>query len=116
MATRTPLFNRTQPGGVFTISDVVAHPGDIWWVCSTTGVDAAGYGQNPDAPCATINYAYDLATAAQSDVIYVMPGHEETLLNATTLVPDKAGISIIGLGRGITARSSTSTTPTPRSF
>lgn len=100
MATRTPLFNRVQPGGVFTISDVIQHPGDIWWVNSATGTDGAGYGQNPDAPCATIDYAYNLATASQGDVIYVMPGHEETILNATTLVPDKAGISIIGLGRG----------------
>ena len=23
MATRTPLFNRVQPGGVFTVSDVI---------------------------------------------------------------------------------------------
>ena len=101
MATRTPLFNRVQPGGVFTISDVVNHPGDIWWVDSATGVDGAGYGQNPDAPCATWNYAYDLATAAKGDVIYLMPGHEETIINATTIVPDKAGISTIGLGRGM---------------
>jgi hypothetical protein len=101
MANRTPLFNRVQPGGVFTISDVVNHPGDIWWVDYTTGVDGAGYGQNPDAPCKTINYAYDLATASKGDVIYVMPGHEETIMNATTLVADKAGISIIGLGRGM---------------
>lgn len=100
MATRTPLFNRVQPGGVFTISDVINHPGDIWWVDSGSGVDAAGYGQNPDSPTATIDYAINLATADQGDVIYVMPGHLETILNATTIVPDKAGISIIGLGRG----------------
>jgi hypothetical protein len=100
MANRTPLFNRVQPGGVFTISDVVNHPGDIWWVNSATGVDAAGYGQNPDMPVATINYAIGLATASKGDVIYIMPGHLETIINATTIVPNKAGISFIGLGRG----------------
>ena len=100
MTSRTPLFNRAQPGGVHTISDVVAHPGDIWWVNSATGVDGAGYGQNPDSPTATINYAIGLATASKGDVIYVMPGHLETIINATTIVPNKAGISIIGLGRG----------------
>ena len=42
-------------------------------------------------------------TANQGDVIYVLPGHTETVANATTIVPDVAGISIIGLGRG-TAR------------
>jgi hypothetical protein len=101
MANRTALFNRAQPGGVFTVSDIVEHPGDIWFVDSGIGVDGAGYGQNPDAPCATWNYAYDLATAAQGDVIYLMPGHTEVILNATTIVPDKAGITTIGLGRGM---------------
>ena len=100
MANRTPLFSRAQPGGVFTISDVVNHPGNIWWVDSATGVDGAGYGQNPDAPCATWNYAYDLATASQGDVIYLMPGHNEAIINATTIVLDTAGITTIGLGRG----------------
>ena len=101
MATRTPLFNRVQPGGVFTISDVVTHPGDVWWVDSATGTDAAGYGRNSDAPFATIDYAINSATASQGDVIYIMPGHLETIVINTTIVPDVAGLTFIGLGRGM---------------
>ena len=100
MANRTALFNRVQPGGVFTITDIEQHPGDVWFVHSSTGTDAAGYGQNPDSPCATLDYAIGLATASQGDVIYVLPGHNESLTAGTSCVVDKIGLSIIGLGRG----------------
>ena len=98
---RTALFSRRQAGGLFTIADVAEHPGDIYFVGSTvTGAsDAAGFGQNPDAPFATIDYAIGNCTASQGDVIYVLPGHNEGLGDAQIAV-DKAGISIVGLGSG----------------
>ncbi len=102
MGNRTALFSRTQPGGVFTIADIDEHPGDIFFVHSGTGTDGAGYGQNPDSPVATIDYAIGLCTDSKGDVIYVMPGHNEGLGNAQIAV-DVAGISIIGLGRGSAA-------------
>jgi hypothetical protein len=102
MGNRTALFNRTQPGGVFTISDIVDHPGDIWFVDSGIGVDGAGYGQNPDAPFATLDYAIGQCTASQGDVIYVMPGHAESTSGANVELfdLDVAGVSVIGLGWG----------------
>jgi len=96
---RTPLFSRHQPGGVFMITDPGLTPGDTFFVHSGTGTDGAGYGKNPDAPVATIDYAIGLCTANKSDVIYVLPGHNEGLGNAQIAV-DIAGVSIIGLGRG----------------
>lgn len=48
----------------------------------------------------TIQAAVDAATASRGDVIYVMPGHIETVTAAAGLSLDKAGISIIGFGRG----------------
>ena len=98
MATRATLFSRTQPGGVYTITDIEQHPGDVWFVKSGTGTDGAGYGQNPDSPFATIDYAIGQCTASQGDVIYVLPGHAETCTAAVTC--DVAGVSIIGLGKG----------------
>lgn len=99
---RTPLFNRIQPGGVYMITDPGYTPGETFFVHSGTGTDGAGYGRNPDAPVATIDYAIGLCTANKSDVIYVLPGHNEGLANAQIAV-DVAGVSIIGLGRGADA-------------
>jgi hypothetical protein len=85
---------------VFTISDLVAHPGDIWFVDSGIGVDGAGYGQSPDTPVATLDYAVGLCTANNGDVIYVMPGHAETIIGDSGVDIDVAGVKVIGLGWG----------------
>ena len=100
--TRTALFSRHQPGGVFTIDDLEQHPGDILFVNNTVtaATDATGYGQNPDAPFATLDYAIGQCTASNGDVIYVMPGHAENLTAADSIDVDVAGIKIIGLGWG----------------
>lgn len=101
MPTRTPLFSRQQPGGVFNIVDISNHPGNVWFVGSTvTGAtDAAGYGQNPDAPFATLSYAFSSDVLAAGDVVYLLPGHNEGLGDAQIAL-DIAGVSIVGLGRG----------------
>lgn len=101
-ASKTELFVRTQPGGVFTVTNEGLTTGNIWWVDSgsTTGADAAGYGQNPDAPTLTIDYAVGLSTASNGDRIYAMPGHVESVVEAGGLTLDEAGIEIIFLGVG----------------
>jgi hypothetical protein len=97
---QTPLFVRQQPGGMFSVVDVPSHPGNVWFVNSAcaTGKDAAGYGQNPDAAFLTLDYAVGLAAAG--DVIYLMPGHTETVATAGAIALDVAGITVIGLGLG----------------
>jgi len=99
---RTALFSRKQPGGVFTIDDIKEHPGTILFVGSTvTGAtDGAGYGQNPDSPVATLDYAVGLCAANKGDTIYVLPGHVETLSAAAAVALDVAGVSVLGLGVG----------------
>jgi hypothetical protein len=96
---RTGLFARSRPGGVFTIDDFAEHPGDIYFVHSGTGSSANG-GTDPDSPKATIDQAINLCTASKGDVIYVLPGHAETIAAADGFDADVAGISIIGLGWG----------------
>jgi len=69
-----------------------------FWVSSVTGSD-----NNPGSyylPKATIDAAVGKCTASKGDVIYVMPGHAETLSDTATLTLDVAGISIVGLGNG----------------
>lgn len=99
----TKLFARKQPGGVFTVYDREQFPGSIWWVDSTntSASDAAGFGVNPDAPFATLDYAVGACTASKGDVIFLMPGHAESKAAAGDLATiDVAGIAIIGLGNG----------------
>jgi hypothetical protein len=94
----------------------VAHPGDIWFVDSGVGVDAAGYGQNPDSPCATLDYAVGLCTANNGDVIYVMPGHAETIVADSGVDIDVAGVKVIGLGWGASRPTFTFTTAVTADF
>jgi hypothetical protein len=97
---KTELFARHQPGGVFTITREDVTTGSIFFVHSGTGTNAAGYGNNPDSPVASIDYAVGLCTADKGDVIYVMPGHTETVSAAGGLDLDVAGITIRGIGNG----------------
>jgi len=76
--------------------------GNIYFVDSTNSdaSDAATAGTSPDAPFATIDYAIGKCTASNGDVIYAMPGHAETIVAATGMVFDVAGVTLIGLGYG----------------
>lgn len=98
---RSELFSRKQAGGVFTIAGIDKQPASVFFVNSVTGTDATGYGQNPDAPVATLAYALaNLVTAALGDVVYCMPGHVETIAAAAGIALSKSGVSVIGLGQG----------------
>lgn len=96
MAAKTAIFSNNVPGGPQNIIDVAKHPDEVFFVNSNTGSDAAGYGNSPGVPVASIDYAISLATANKNTVIYVMPGHAET----DDVTIDIAGIHIIGLGKG----------------
>lgn len=104
---RTALEVRQQPGGLFSIEDNAFSTGQRFFVRSTVGTDAAGYGTSPDAPVATLDYAIGLCTAGADDCIIVMPGHAET---TTAIAADVAGIRIIGLGMGRNRPALTATT------
>jgi hypothetical protein len=49
---------------------------------------------------ATIDSAVSAGVADRGDVVIVAPGHTEALSNATSLLLDVAGVTIIGLGAG----------------
>ena len=77
--------------------------GDVFFVSSTAGdsSDSDGRdGRSQRRPFATVDFAKEAATANQGDVIFLMPGHAETLATATAWDMDKAGISVVGLGAG----------------
>jgi hypothetical protein len=109
---RTALFSRNQPGGVFVIDDLAEHPGAVFFVGSTvTGaLDAVGYGKNPDAPFATLKYAFSSDVLESGDTVYLLPGHTEVCIAAGTITCDIAGVHIVGLGEGAARPTFTFTT------
>ncbi len=98
----TKLFGRNQPGGLFSIIDRTAFPtGTIFWVDSTNtsnGANGAGFGRNPDAPFLT--WVFALTQASAGDLIFLMPGHTETVgaTGAAAVTLSLAGVETIGLG------------------
>lgn len=99
---RELLFGNRQPGGaaVVVAPGAIGTTGSTFWVDSTTGSDSASYGQSPDTPFATLDYAIGKCTAGKGDRIYLMPGHAETLTATTTCTLDVTGVQVVGLGRG----------------
>lgn len=73
--------------------------GTEFYVDYTNGDDGRA-GRSKETSVKTLTYALSLATANQDDVIYLLPGHAETISAAAGLAINKAGISIIGIGNG----------------
>ena len=83
-----------------------SHPGQVYWVSNATPTlpgQIGGSDGNPgtfNAPFGTLEYAVSRCTANRGDIIFIKPGHAETISSATALSFDVAGIAIVGLGTG----------------
>lgn len=98
---------------------VQTNPGHVFWVgnaaaAALTGHRGASDGNKGtfDSPFSTIDYAVGRCVANRGDIIFVKPGHTESIANATTLALDVAGIAIVGLGTGSNRPTLTFTTAT----
>ncbi len=68
--------------------------GSIWYVKSTTGIDAASpAGKNKEKPLATLNQAN--TNAASGDIIVLLTGHTETRTTAITITKS---LTVVGCG------------------
>ena len=94
------LYYKKVAGHLPLIQDASQRVGNIFYVDSGDGTDSTSYGTHPDMPFATIDYAIGRCTASQGDVIFVLPGHAETLSAAGAIAADIVGVTIIGLGEG----------------
>jgi len=85
---------------------VQTHPGRVIWVSNATTLQTGDPGGSDgnngtfNKPYATLNYAISQCTADRGDVIFIKPGHSETVSSATALNFNVAGVAIIGLGLG----------------
>ena len=103
MGTKTNLFVDKHSGGKFIIADDSITTGNIFFVNSgntAKGANSLGHGRDPSEPFLTIDYANDRCTASNGDIIYVMPGHTETVATDGGLTLDTAGVTVLGLGEG----------------
>ena len=88
---KTALFSRKIPGGVFSIYDESQTTGNIFWVNSVTGTDAVGNGTHPDRTFASINFAISQCTANNGDRIYTMPLHVESVVGPAGVNGQRGG-------------------------
>jgi hypothetical protein len=96
---------QTQPGAVFWVSNA-----STLLVGQKSGSD--GNRGTYDAPFSTLAGALTACTAGRGDIIFVKPGHAETISSASILSLNVAGVAIVGLGSGSNRPTLTFTTTT----
>lgn len=106
------------PGGELLIEGAVRGliKGYAYYVDSATGSNSND-GLTWTTAVATLDYAVGLCTAGRGDIIYVAPGHAETITAANAIDLDVAGITVQGIGAGTlkpTITFGTATTATIR--
>jgi hypothetical protein len=83
-----------------------SHPGKVFWVSNASTIQVGQRGGSDgnkgtfDSPFATLDGAIGQCTASRGDIIFIKPGHAETVSSATAIAADVAGVAIIGLGTG----------------
>jgi hypothetical protein len=103
MAKKTAIYARwATPGGVLAIESQDITTGDRFYVdAGASGVGStASYGNDPGSPLASLALAFSLnkPTANNGDIIYLMPGHTESVIAAAGIACGRAGVKVIGLG------------------
>jgi hypothetical protein len=93
------------------------HPGRAFWVSNnTTGLLVGQRGGSDgnrgtfDSPFATLSYAVTQCVANRGDIIFIKPGHAESIVAAGTIALSIAGVAIVGLGVGSNRPTFTYTT------
>jgi hypothetical protein len=100
-----PLL-QMQPGQVFFLGN-----GGILQANQKVGADG-NRGTFLD-PFGTLNYAVNTAcTPGRGDIVFVLPGHQETISSAAIATLNTSGVAVIGLGAGVLRPTFTFTTAT----
>lgn len=88
---------RRAPLGLGRISPI----GPIYMVQSVhSSASDSNAGTQPTRPLATFDAAINKAVNHNGSSILLLEGHAENIANASTVIPDIAGIQVIGDGRG----------------
>jgi hypothetical protein len=88
-------FRSTRAALRFTQTPVA---GSVFFCDSVAGSATGGY--VPEVGTATLIQAQSLCTASAGDVVFVAPGHAESVIAAAGMTFSKAGVTYQGLGLG----------------
>ncbi len=94
----------------------VANPGKVFWVYNGTAVQTGQRGGSNgnrgtyDSPFSTLAFAVTQCVANRGDIIFIKPGHAETVIAAGTITMSIAGVAVVGLGVGSNRPTFTYTT------
>lgn len=81
-------------------TDFVGTGGKVFWVGNRSGLPV-GNGSKPEYPLSTINAALGKCASGRGDIVYILPGHAETIGNDGDAWSNiVASTKIIGLGTG----------------
>ena len=84
----------------------IPNPGKVFWVNNSGVIPSGGIGGSDSndgtylRPFSTIDATIGKCLENRGDVIYVMPGHSETITTDSAVDFDVAGVRCIGLGHG----------------
>lgn len=83
------------------------HTGKVFWLgnnatssIENTRSPSDGNPGTFNAPFSTLSGALSAVTSGRNDIIFIKPGHAETISSNTAVTVSKAGVAIIGLGAG----------------
>jgi hypothetical protein len=92
------------------------HGGDTYWVNSNTGADEGNANGTREKPFASLDYAVGRCTANNGDLIVLSENHAETITADSGVDIDVAGVTVVGLGKGLNRPTFTFTTATAADF
>lgn len=99
-AINLPSYETSYGSPFLTDAFALGGRGRALWVGNASGLPASN-GDDPDHPLSTIEGAWAKTKAGRGDIIYVLPGHTQTLTSATSFGSAVASTKIIGLGTGL---------------
>lgn len=86
-------------GTPFVPHEFTGTGGKIFWVGNRSGLPS-GDGSKPEYPFSTVEKAFAKCSSGRNDVVYVLPGHAQTISAADAWAAIVAGTKVIGLGTG----------------
>ncbi|MEE8607805.1 MAG: hypothetical protein V3S55_09380 [Nitrospiraceae bacterium] len=99
-------FSSNMADLLIPLAGLLLGVGNVWFVDSgaTGNSDSSGAGRTVSNPFATLGFALGQTTPSNGDIVFVHPGHTETISAADGIRfgTSAVGVQVIGIGVGLT--------------